>query len=263
MKYTKFILLSFLIVLLCATFAHAKARGIVFAFDKDHPPFSFLENNEPAGFDIDILTPIFMNCKYGFTPKVYRWEDALNSLRKGIKVQLMSQMNKTEDRLMVYDFSEEPYLVDEVMIFSKKDTLATLDDLTDERVAVQKGSSYEQMLQDHEGIIILPTYSEYDALGALEDEIVDAFIGPRTVAQYIINSKGYTDINAVGEPLETSYMYLAVQKGDTELLDFINAGMKKLRETGQYQQIHDKWFGVMKNNKEAGCEKPCDHPCNK
>ncbi|HEX37782.1 MAG TPA: amino acid ABC transporter substrate-binding protein [Candidatus Cloacimonetes bacterium] len=252
MKFIKTFILSMLIILLLTAVCEAKARGIIFAFDKDHPPFSFLKDGEPAGFDIDILTHIFVNCKYGFTPKVYKWEDGLNSLRKGIKVQLMSQMNKTEDRLLVYDFSEEPYLIDEVMIFSKNDTISSIQDLFDKRVAVQKGSSYKQMLEDYEKVIILPTDSEYDALEALENDLVDAFIGPKSVAQYIINSKDYTDICAVGESLETSYMYLAVEKGDTELLDFINAGMKRLRETGQYQQIHDKWFGY-NNTEEDSC----------
>lgn len=266
MKFLKIFILSSLIMLMSVSSISARARGIVFAFDKDHPPFSFIQDGEPAGFDIDILTPIFVDCKYGFTPTVYKWDDALNSLRKGIKVQLMSQMSKTEDRLMVYDFSEEPYLIDEVMIFSKIDTISDIKGLVDKKVAVQKGSSYEQMLEKYEGIIILPTESEYDALEALENEIVEAFVGPQSVAQYIINSKGYADINAVGAPLETSYMYLAVEKGDTELLEFINAGMKKLRETGQYKHIYDTWFGkqsIPDNLEESGCGKPCQHPCNK
>jgi putative glutamine transport system substrate-binding protein len=36
---------------------------------------------------------------------------------------------------------------------------------------------------------------------------------------------------------------LAVRKGDKEWLDFINGTLKKMKETGEYEKLLDKWFG--------------------
>lgn len=263
MKIKTFLLMLITILVLTTTSLSAKARGIVFAFDKDHAPFSFIENDEPAGFDLDLLTPIFEGSKFGFAPTEFKWSDALVSLRKGVKVDLMSQMDKTPEREEIYDFSDEPYLMDEIRIFSKDKTINTFDDLTGKKVAVQKGSYYEEMLKENEQITILPTESEIDALDALDNNIVDAFVGPTSVAKHIIKKNSYDDIISADEPLQTSYMYFAVDKGDDELLEFINEGMQLLIDNGTYDEIRKKWFGKHEQKEEPGCGKPCQHPCGK
>jgi len=263
MKMKSFLLISITALLLITTALSAKERGIVFAFDKTHAPFSFVVNDEPAGFDIDLLTPMFEGTKYSFIPTEYKWNDALVSLRKGVKVDLMSQMDKTPEREEIYDFSDEPYLIDEIRIFSKDDSISSIDDLAGKKVAVQKGSYYEEMLKQYEEIIILATESEYDALAALNNDIVDAFVGPSSVAMYIIKKNGYVQITTAEEPLETSYMYLTVDKNDTDLLEFINEGMIELKNNGTYDQIHEKWFGKIEHEKEPECDTPCERPCDK
>ena len=263
MKIKSFLLILITILVLTTTSLSAKARGIVFAFDKDHAPFSFIENGEPAGFDLDLLTPIFEGSKFGFAPTEFKWSDALVSLRKGVKVDLMSQMDKTPEREEIYDFSDEPYLMDEIRIFSKDKTINTFDDLVGKKVAVQKGSYYEEMLKENEQITILPAESEIDALDALDNNMVDAFVGPTSVAKYIIKKNSYDDIISADEPLQTSYMYFAVDKGDDELLEFINEGMQLLIDNGTYDEIRKKWFGKHEQKEEPGCGKPCQHPCGK
>jgi len=262
MKF-KSILILLLVVFVCFTTSlSAKARGIVFAFDKTHAPFSFVENGEPVGFDLDLLFPMFEGTKYGFAPTEFKWNDALVSLKKGVKVDMMSQMDKTPEREVLYDFTDEPYLIDEVRIFTKDDSIYNFDDLNGKKVAVQKGSYYEEILSQNEKITILATESEYDALDALNNDLVDAFVGPFSVAMYIITSNNYVDIIYAEESLETSYMYFVVDKHDNELLKFLNEGMKALRENGTYEAVHEKWFGNTQQE-EPGCEHPCEHPCNK
>lgn len=34
-----------------------------------------------------------------------------------------------------------------------------------------------------------------------------------------------------------------VQKGNTDLLNKLNSGLKKVKEDGTYDKIYDKWFG--------------------
>ncbi len=263
MKMRSFLLILITVLLLTTTALSAKERGIVFAFDKGRAPFSFIENDEPAGFDIDLLYPIFDGSKFGFVPTEYKWSDALVSLRKGVKVDIMSQMDKTPEREEIYDFSDEPYLIDEAKIFSKDTTIISINDLAGKKVAVQKGSYYEEMLKQNDQITILPTGSEVVALGALDNGLVDAFVGPSRVALYIIKKNCYDTIISADEPLQTSYMYFAVDKNDNELLEFINEGMQTIKENGKYDKIHKKWFGKNEQKEEPGCGKPCQHPCDK
>ena len=42
---------------------------------------------------------------------------------------------------------------------------------------------------------------------------------------------------------EDQYFGIAVRKGNKELLDQINAGLKKTIESGAYAKVYKKWFG--------------------
>ena len=45
------------------------------------------------------------------------------------------------------------------------------------------------------------------------------------------------------QPFRPGRYGLAVRKGDKEWLDFINATLTKMKETGDYDKLLDKWFG--------------------
>jgi putative glutamine transport system substrate-binding protein len=46
------------------------------------------------------------------------------------------------------------------------------------------------------------------------------------------------------QPFSPERYGLAVRKGDKEWLDFINATLTKMKETGEYDNLLEKWFGV-------------------
>ena len=45
------------------------------------------------------------------------------------------------------------------------------------------------------------------------------------------------------QPFRPGRYGLAVRKGDKEWLDFINGTLTKMKETGEYDKLLDKWFG--------------------
>ncbi len=45
------------------------------------------------------------------------------------------------------------------------------------------------------------------------------------------------------QPFRPGQYGLAVRKGDKEWLDFINATLTKMKETGEYKKLLEKWFG--------------------
>ena len=72
-----------------------------------------------------------------------------------------------------------------------------------------------------------------------------------TAAGAVINDKPVTEayiakqpdkIKIVGDVMNAEAYAIAVQKGNSELLDKINAGMKDLQDSGKFDEIHDKWF---------------------
>ncbi|MBI4691406.1 MAG: PAS domain-containing protein [Nitrospirae bacterium] len=50
-------------------------------------------------------------------------------------------------------------------------------------------------------------------------------------------------IKVTGEPLRTLKWSMAVREGDKELLSLLNEGIRKVRQSGEYERIYTKWFG--------------------
>ena len=52
------------------------------------------------------------------------------------------------------------------------------------------------------------------------------------------------DLKVVNEkPFQPAPYGLGVRKGDQEWLDFVNATLAKMRETGEHKRLLQKWFG--------------------
>ena len=46
----------------------------------------------------------------------------------------------------------------------------------------------------------------------------------------------------VGKPFTEEPYGIAVKKGNKELVDALNDALKKMKDSGKYDEIHDKWI---------------------
>ena len=80
---------------------------------------------------------------------------------------------------------------------------------------------------------------------------VQAVINDTPVTESYI-AKQPDKIKMVGEEMEASAPYaIAVQKGNTELLDKINAGLAKVQSDGTFDELLQKW---MTGSSDSGTE---------
>ena len=108
---------------------------------------------------------------------------------------------------------------------------------------MEKGS-YAQRLLDMFGGIIDKSYpTKQDALRALFADQVVGYCGPEGNTYYLLDKLQLTDITALGTPLRLSDMYIAINKDQApDILPIINAGMRLLVQSGEYERIYRRWF---------------------
>ncbi|MCK5335181.1 MAG: PAS domain-containing protein, partial [Gammaproteobacteria bacterium] len=83
-----------------------------------------------------------------------------------------------------------------------------------------------------------------EGLIALIKGNVDAFIYPEQIVLYLAQDLKLDDeIKVVGDPLRVLSWSMTVKKGNSEVLALLNAGINKVKESGEYQEIYDSWFG--------------------
>jgi ABC-type amino acid transport substrate-binding protein len=73
---------------------------------------------------------------------------------------------------------------------------------------------------------------------------VDAFIYPKQIILYLAQKLRLGDkIKIAGEPLRLLTWSMVVKEGNKKVLDLLNQGIAKVRESGEYNRIYDKWWG--------------------
>ncbi len=231
------------LLLLAPRPAVALDKPIVFAFDRDFPPFSMLKGREPDGFEVDVLRAALngRGFKLSYRP-MESWDRAMSELSSG-KVNVVSGMTRTELREKLFLFPEAPTLDVQVKFFvsAKKGPMA-VESMVGKTVAVRKGTVYQTMLEVFGGTKVKPVATQEAGLRMVWKEEADAYFGPDKETYYALWKNDIPDIAAVGQAVDRTALYYAVYRGDEDLVAAINAGMREIRLSGEYDRIFRKWF---------------------
>jgi len=218
------------------------AKKVVFAYDNEFPPFTYEREGKPAGYDIDLIEAILKGREVKMVYKAMNWENVLVELSAG-NVHMTSGMIKTKQRLSLYNFCNRPTVPLKTRIFTKNyNRVSTLAQLRGKRIAVKKETLYQVLLDEFGGFKIIPFDSDPSSLKALYNDQVDAFCGADRSVYWLLDKLNLQGISAVGIPLRVTNVYYAFNRDQAELLKWVNDGMARIRESGEYYRIFRKWF---------------------
>jgi ABC-type amino acid transport substrate-binding protein len=222
----------------------SKVKKII-AVDGNFKPFSYVENGELKGFNIDLLkamekTPYFEYYDIEIEPMGF--SEALEKLKKG-EVNAIFGVAKTPEREEYMDFSI-PYFNITFAIFSHKGTqIEGMDSLDNRTVAVRKGDVAIDYLKAHvDNPIIIEVDTVETALKMVNRGDVAAFFGDKYVALYYLKREELSNVVLVHEYGDIGAGYIGVQKGDEEFLYNINQALKQIMTDGTYTEIYTRWF---------------------
>lgn len=209
------------------------------------PPFNFVEHGKPRGFSIDYMN--LLAEKAGFTPKYIQadWVTHLNSLGKDIDIIL--DIYHTPKRAETIGFTD-PYSVNNIALFVNENTrdIQSFEDLKGRHVAIILGYAANSYIREKYPSIQIRNYNTIaDALQAVSNGDVDAFIEEYSVVNNIINSESIQGVKEVAfEKLtnqERQYLYMGVPVADTLLVSILNKAMQSVTRQ-EMVSLRRKWF---------------------
>ncbi len=217
--------------------------------DANFPPFDFQnESGQIVGFDIDILRAIGEKEGFGvdFVSALKR-SDLFPNLADGQYQILAACLGMSAERLAQSEMSKPYAYAPNVIMGKESGTAMTLAELGNAKVAVQEGSYTFDELKKAQVSNIVPEKSMYNAYITFAKGNADYVVGDAGVLSYhhIENKdpnkpKVYTSVYDKDADVRVAF---AVKKGNTELINKINSGLKKIKEDGTYEKIYTKWFG--------------------
>ena len=213
-------------------------------------PFEFTEdgNEEIVGFDVDMMNAIAESQGLQIEFVNMEFDSLIPALQSDQGDIICAGMNKLAgDRAEKADFGDT-YFESDLMLLVKSDSdLTGIDAVTpDMKLASQIGTTGGDMVQamKDEGkiadAIVLNQWT--DCYMQLQNGDVQGVIVDMPVGEAYLNN--HSDIaKFVGDKFgDHEEFAFAVKKGNTELLDKLNAGLAELKENGTYDELVAKWF---------------------
>lgn len=210
----------------------------------DKPPFGYLdEKGQNQGFDVEIAKQVAKDLLGDENKLEFVLTEAANRVEylKANKVDIIfANFTVTPERKEVVDFAN-PYLKVALGVVSPKDKPITdVDQLKDQILLVNKGTTADSFFTKKHPEIKLQKYEQNtETFDALRDQrgVALAHDNLLVLAWAKENPKYTVGITSLGAK---DYIAPAVKKGDKELLDWLNKDLEKRTKDGTIHKIYEK-----------------------
>ena len=215
----------------------------------NYPPFAYYQEASKSfiGFDVELMQGLAREMGYS---KVEFVDMEFNKLLPALKDKqvdaVISCLTITDERKGMADFTK-PYLVSATVAVGLSDTQTrSAGAMKDKRIAAEAGSIHVKQARQHSGTVIECGGAE-EALKMVMDKKADFAILDNYTARFYITHfyKGKLSVVAELQEDTDTRVGIAVAKGNTELADKLNAGLRKYREGAAYYQLKNAYFGKL------------------
>lgn len=224
-----------------ASEAGESTAGILtMATNAEFPPYEFHEGGEIVGIDAEIAQAIAD--KLGMELKIedMSFDAIIPSVTSGKADFGAAGLTITEDRKLSVDFTETYATSTQVAIVQNDSEIADQAGLKGKIIGVQLGTTGDSLAGDIEGATIERYSKGMEAVQSLKQGKIDAVvIDEETAKAFVANTEG---IKILDEKMTEEEYALALKKGNTELLEKMNAAIKELKEEGKLDEIVAKYI---------------------
>lgn len=225
-----------------------KEKGkFILGLDDSFPPMGFRdENNDIIGFDIDLAKEVTSRMGVELVVQPISWDSKEMELNSGNIDCIWNGMSINDERKEAMNLSEAYLRNDMVFVVLDSSAYNSQADLAGKKVAVQNGSSAQEILEGSEfnsqaGEIIgyddnVTAFMDLDANG------VDAVFLDSVVANYFITSKN-KPYRVLSDVLYEEEYAIGFRKNDQALRDEVQKILSEMKADGKVGEISTKWFG--------------------
>lgn len=226
--------------------------AIRFLTDSDYPPFNYYdEDNVLTGFNVDVARAICLELAAACDIQTRPWPELLPALRRGETDAVIASHAISANALKAVDFTDRYYHTP-ARFAGKRNTGrldATPEGLEGKRIAVTKGTAHEAYLKAYFRDITIRSFDTPElARDALIGGAVDLLFDDGIALAFWLNgtgSKACCEFKG-GPYAEPKYfgdgVAIAVNREDQQLKTLINAALRRIRESGRFEELVLRYF---------------------
>ncbi len=224
-----------------------KKRGkIVVGVKTDFPPFGYVDaSGKNLGFDVDVahrFAKALFNDDNQVELVAVTSGNRIPFLQSGKIDIIIATVTITDERRQVVEFSEPYFMSGSLLLVPKQSPVRGLDDLVGKTVAVVQGAIQDQDVADLQPKASRIKFGKVsEAVLAVKGGRADAYVHDDIVILSLAREN--PDLKAAGTPFRPRPYGIAVRKGDTEFIKWVNAELGRMRQDGTYDRLWKKYFG--------------------
>lgn len=238
------------------TLKQIKQKGTVtVGTEAAFPPFEYVQDGKVVGYGKDILDHVVAGLGVKLNQLDVPYQGIMPGLLAGKFDFVATSMLPTPERLQQFGFTI-PIADGTMHVLKRKgdDTIKVVDDLVGKRVGTQLGTAAERDLRAMEQKLKAqgkPAFQEMklftampEAYLALANGQIVAAVAPLPSLAFIMKQRPgvFELVGPLGS--DKAYFSWITRKDDKELLDFINARIQELKDSGKLAELQQKWFGM-------------------
>lgn len=221
-------------------------KTYVVGTDAIYPPFEKMEADKITGFDIDVINAVAEAVGLKIEVRHTGWDPLFDGIDKGTVDIAISAITITDERKQKYDFTEPYFEANQLIMVAEDSSVSKLADLEGMIIGVQGGTTGAIAVKKAFG----DTYQglrEYDDTPSAVDDFfngrVQAVVADNGVLSlYTKTAAGKKFKLLKDDSFEKEYYGIMVKKGNTELLEKLNQGLKTIQENGTLDNIYKQYF---------------------
>ena len=246
MKKLVIFLIGALILTMAAGSALAEDKVLINGIDANFPPFAYVDKDgQPRGFDVDAVNWIANEMGFKVKHVPMEWSGIVASLEAKKIDFIASGLSVTAERAEKINYTI-PYWVIKQVLVVKNDSNLTVDDVMKGKktLGVQSGTSEAKWLKDYlgkDGTNFELRY--YDSAPLAVEDVLNGRIAAAAMddapAADAASKKPVKILGTFG--MESEDFAYGVNKADTELLNTLNEGLKKLMASPYWKELVEKY----------------------
>ena len=245
MKFFQTITAAVILVAAISMAAFAAPSSIKVATDATWPPMEMVDANKAiVGYDIDFMNAVAKEAGLKVEFKNTAWDGIFAGLDAGQYDVIISSVTITNERKAKYDFTDPYTSIGQILVVPKTDkTSSAIANLKGKKVGAQIGTTGSLEIKKVAGVEL----KTYDEIGlAFEDMAAGRISGvvcdEPVAAHFALRKKEYNEkFKIVGKSFTKEAYGMVVKKGNKELVDQLNKGIKAVKAKKLDVKIHNTW----------------------
>lgn len=217
--------------------------------DMTYPPFIYLEDNKPAGFDAEVVEAIAS--AMGLQPRFVdtRFAALIPGIRAGHFDIIASALYVTEERQKVLSFVPYTKAGSSIMVMASAEFRpGSVAELCGHSVSSIRGASWIPKLAataaevcDGKAIEVREFDTDAQATQAMRAGAVDAQFIDNVVAAEAVRRQGDEFVVTSDEVLYPVLVAIGILPGNVELLEAVDSALAGIRADGSFEVLREKY----------------------